>query len=635
MSARGNNIVDIGSAIDGAEDAPILADEGDISPFGGHDDDDGLDAPPLPLNCPIRCLGVQDQRAWYLDINGQIIALEMANKHGKNSLIGLFGTKLGWLEKNFPQWSKPKKEYDKAEKRWVVVEESEIVGWDQAAASAAMIVECTRRGIFDPAGRIRGAGAHRGGNDSLIIHLGNTVMRRALRIEGAIAEIEYHPTGLHGDFVYPAAAQLPRPWPEPVGDRVADQVRAIVASWNWKRPLLDPLLVLGGIGCGMIGGALEWRSNIWITGGAGTGKSTLNGKHGFLAGLFAKGALRSADPSAAYIRQRLRNSTIPVFLDELEAEEDPRRNKAILELARISSSGDDAGRGGQDHNSVDFTLQSQFWASSILIPPMEPQDRSRWAICALKPLQGGAKPPPRDAKMLGEMGRQLQRRMVDGWQRWDTTFEAYRDALQAMGHKARACDQFGTLLACADLLLYDALPDQQTIDQIAGMCDVKGLREVADAAEEHELCLSHLRTTMVQSRGGDERQSIGTWVGAAVQEMIDPLITDDKARAYHRRLQELGMKLVTTTDKGAKAWEPTKPGYLAVANTHQALSGIFMGKKWAGGVWSQALGRCPDAIEGVKVKFGISSLTATLVPLDQVIDESEIPSVARWQKVGE
>ena len=630
MATRGDNIIDMGAAIDGAQDAPQFADEGDLHPFGGYDDGDDMDAPPLPRDCPVTCLGVLDQKCWYLDINGQIIGLDMGNRHGKNSLVGLFGNKYNWLEHNFPQWSAPKVDKKTGE----ITEPSRITGFKQDEASRALIIECTRRGIFDPAGRIRGAGAHRSGNDALVLHLGNRVMRRRLHLDGSPDEIEYFPTGLHGDHVYPSAPPIASPWPEPAEAKVGEQLRAMVASWAWKRPLLDPLLVVGAIGASFIGGALDWRPNIWITGGRGVGKSMLNGKRGLLDQLFGKGQLRSADTTAAGIRQRLRNSTVPVFLDELEAEEDQRRTKSILELARVSSSGDDAHRGGQDHQAMEFTLQSVFWASSILIPPMEPQDRSRWAVCALNPLPRGAKAPDFKAARLPDMGKKILRRMVDGWGRWDETLQAYREALSAMGHKARACDQFGTLLACADLVLYDHLPDQETIDQIASLCEVRLLSEVANSADEHELCIDHLRTTMVQSRGGDERQSLATWIGAAVQELCDTSLTH-KARQYHRRLQEYGLKIVTPTEKGCAIWEPASRGYLAVANSHQAIATFFAGKKWANGVWVQALARCPDAIEGVTVKFGVSPARGVLVPLEQVIDESEIPTVARWGVAGE
>jgi hypothetical protein len=626
----------IGAAMDAAQDAPVFAQEGDVRPFRGEDDGAAEDAPPFPADCPITPLGKDGQTCYYLDWTGQIIALGMGNQHGKNSMIGLFGPRYGWLEDHFTQWSKEKKARDD-NGQWVVVEPSVPVGFDQARASKALIVECTRKGIFIPAGRIRGAGAHRGAADALVLHCGDHVMRSLVHINGAAGEIEWYRTGLHGEHVYPAAEAIPRPWHEPVSEADGERALHLLNGWYWRRPQLDPLFMLGGIGASLIGGALGWRGNIWITGGAGTGKSSLNGKDGFLDLLFARGAVRSANTSEAYLRQKMRNSTLPIFLDELEAKDDNRRNEGILELARVSSSGDSGGRGGADHNAVDFTLQSAFWASSILIPPMEPQDRSRWAFCQLMPIPVGAKKPNLKAERLPELGRKLLRRMVDGWHRWDVTFEAYRDALSALGFNARACDQFGTLLCGADLLLYDTLPDEETIESIVSLC--KGaLREVSDSAPEHELCLNHLRTSMVQSRGGDERESLGTWIGKAVQEIVNPK-GEDLIQGFegngHRRLQELGLKIVRTTEKGAATWEPATRGYLAVANKHQALEQIFAGKKWAAGVWSQALGYTPGSVEGIKIKFNRVSLTATLVPLEAAIDESEIPQKARWESASE
>jgi len=627
---------EIGAAIDGASDAPMFAREGDVRPFGGQDEDDDFDAPALPPGCPVEPLGVNGQSCWYLDVNGQIISLAMGNGHGKNAMVGLFGRKIGWLEgqREFAQWSKPVREREEGTNRWVVVQESEIIGFDQAKASKALIVECTRRGIFDPAGHVRGAGAHRGANDALILHCGNHILRQPLRLNGDAGEAKWVLPGLHGEHVYPAAAPIPRPWPDTVGEDAAAQALALLKQWYWRRQQLDPLLVLGAIGAGLIGGALDWRSNLWITGGKGTGKSSLNGKRGVLDQLFGRGAVRAADVTGAYLRQRLKNATLPVFLDELEADADDRRSKQILELARISSSGDDAGRGGSDHQAAEFTLQSAFWASSILIPPMKPQDRSRWAICQLLTIPQGAKKPDLKAYRLPELGQKLLRRMVDAWHRWDATLEAYVDALSAIGHSARACMQFGTLLAAADLLQNDDALDLDTVEMIASLCGNDMLREVAETAEEHELCLNHLRTTMVQSRGGDERESIGTWIGGAVQELCEPGDTTLVAK-YHRRLQEMGLKIVAKSDKGTVTWSPGVRGYLAIANSHQALAGIFGSTDWKAGVWSQALGYTPGALGGLTVKFRHHTARSTLVPLELAIDASEIPARARWDELDE
>lgn len=642
MSAAASDpLAPIGAAIDDAVDAPVLARAGDLQPYGGGDHDDPDDEPPFPADCPVTPLGKSGQTCWYLDYTGEVIALEAGNKHGKNNLAALFGPKIGWLERNFPQWSKPEREREPGSNKWVVVRESEIIGYDQAKASRALIIECTRRGIFNPSGRIRGVGAHRDQDGALILHCGDHVMRKGRRINGHPSEMVWRRPGMIDGFVYPAADPIPRPWHDHVDETAAERTLALLKAWRWRRPELDPLLMLGGIGLGFVCGGPEWRSPIWITGGAGTGKSTLNGKHGLLARLFGRGAVRSANVSEAFLRQRMRNSTLPIFLDELEAKSDNSRNQGILELARISASGDDGGRGGSDHQAVEFTLQSAFWASSILIPPMEPQDRSRWAICGLQPIAAGAPRPdiercrpfddyrPWTPMEPGELGRRLLRRMVDGWWRWDATLDAYRSALSLLGLSARACDQFGTLLCAADLLMFDGDPDPQIVEHHAALC--RGiLREVSDSVPEHEMCLNHLRTSLVQSRGGDEREAIGSWIGRTVEDIASQ---NDQA-STHKRLQEHGLKVVTPTEAGAMIWEPGKPAYLAVANSHQALAGIFKTTKWAGGVWAQSLAYTPSAIEGRKVKFGTASLTSTLVPLEAVIDASEVPYGARWWTDG-
>ena len=125
-----------------------------------------------------------------------------------------------------------------------------------------------------------------------------------------------------------------------------------------------------------------------------------------------------------------------------------------------------------------------------------------------------------------------------------------------------------------------------------------------------------------------------------MQELCAPAGDECK---YHRRLQEIGIKIVSAkvnavddegkpTKTGSEIWKPGTPGYVAVANTHQAIAGYYAGKKYQNGVWAQALSRFPGAIEGVTVKFGRMAMRGTLVPLDMVIDGSEIPAPARWPK---
>jgi hypothetical protein len=56
--------------------------------------------------------------------------------------------------------------------------------------------------------------------------------------------------------------------------------------------------------------------------------------------------------------------------------------------------------------------------------------------------------------------------MIDAWPSLAKQ-EPLSQALSATGHDGRACDQFGTLLACAWLLLNDDVPDESEVAEWA------------------------------------------------------------------------------------------------------------------------------------------------------------------------
>jgi hypothetical protein len=326
-----------------------------------------------------------------------------------------------------------------------------------------------------------------------------------------------------------------------------------------------------------------------------------------------------------------------------------------LRLARIASSGDVVFRGGDNHSPIRFVIQCCFLFGSILVPPLTPQDRSRLAILELlrledKPRKKGERlePPDLAKRGLPAIGEALLRRMVDGIERLEATKAKYHAALADVGHGPRACDQFGTLLACADVLLHDhALPDDEEVGHFAAMCRPDRMAEIADEVPDHLECLHHIRTSEVQARGGDEREALGSWIGAAVAHAMAPLLAADDPRKgderADRRLQQLGLKLVNPRWKAGKDGKPggfgavsfshEEPGFLAIANKHQGLERIFNGQKWQAGGWRQSLGRCEGSIENVDVKFVHYKSRAVLVPLWQVIDEEELPNASRREAV--
>ena len=386
----------------------------------------------------------------------------------------------------------------------------------------------------------------------------------------------------------------------------------LLRSWSWARGALDARLLLGWICAAMVAGALRWRPAAWITGGRGTGKSTLHEVLGYVLG---EGLVSVADASPAGVWQRLRHDSLPVALDELEAEEDGRKAQALVRLARAAASGSMVLRGGADHSGTSFVARSAFLFSSILIPPLQGQDRSRLAILELGEL-AGSPPPKLDGAALREIGRQLLRRMCDGWHRWDQTLERWRAELTAAGHNARGADQFGTLLTAADLALYDAAPESDSIGEIVELLRASSLAEIDDDVRDELRARDHLLSQVIDPWKSGERRTVAEWVNRASRPLTAHASEEDREQAQ-RVLQIYGLKVL---------WREGVP-WVAIANQHSGLGALFERSHWAGksgtsGVWAQAFRRLEGAERSKSaVRFGAYTARATLVPIATMLPE--------------
>jgi len=549
--------------------------------------------PLLPAGCPVQPLGKLGQVCYFLDEAGQLIGLD-PQKVGKNHIRNLFGRRSDLCDEYWPRHN----------------DKGQINGWKPEIAGDLLMRACAWEGIFDPQGHVRGRGAHKGENGELVLHRGDKVYFAGCEAAG------YRDPGLIDGYVYPTAPTLPRPDPDDVTSAPAERLLMLLRTWQWARPLIDPMLLLGWIGAAFVGGALLWRPHVWVTGSSATGKSTLQM---LLELVFDGAALHTHDATEAALRQLLKQQTLPVFFDELEAEEDNRRNKAVIKLARLASSGAVVLRGGQDHQGHEFVARSCFLFSSILLPPMLSQDRNRLAVLDLKRLPPGAVPPPLDEQELNLIGRQFLKRMADQWHRFADTLHRYREGLAEQGHGGRSQDQFGVLLACADILLYDETDGEVVLERSEWLKASTLAEKALDLADEEEIVEFLGNSFLPAQRGGDEPEPIVRHVRAALAP------EGDKAR---ERLENFGLAVVVATPKedgscGAKKRksEAVADCHLAIANAHEGLTKIFREKRWAEGVWSQSFCRVAGAHGRVKVRFaGGKAQWATLIPLSSMLD---------------
>ncbi len=528
----------------------------------------------LPPDCPVRPLGIQGDRLWFLDAIGQVRTLDPP--YGKGHVLGLFCGKMEYLEWAWPRFGKSD---DKGR--------APVSSYANEEVAAALIRACAAKGPWDSVDRIRGRGCWTDAAGNLVVHTGTAV------VTGGRAE----PPGEHDGIVYPTRARIPGPLSlrEPLPFDPAAMLRPVLRSWSWGRPGIDPHLLLGWIGAAFLGAALPWRPMVFLTGDKGTGKSTLQL---LLKSLFGDWLVQAADTTAAGLYQHVGLDSVPIAVDELESEADVRKQKAVLKLARLASSGAVMMRGGDRHQGVEFQARSAFLFSSINAPPLEPQDLSRMALLRLDKLKPGQAQPPIDGRTFGLIGRAILRRLLEEWPRFTETFEAFAAELQRAGMDGRGQAQFGTLLACADLVSHagwdaDRLKFADDIDSDlvpwSELLKPSEMIEFEDGVENWRGCLRHMLSVRVEAW----RSGLRSTVGQVLQAYYAPGQGDDglDITGANAMLSQAGLRIIWQRRAGKVE------KYLAIHNQGPLIRELMAGSKWAGelgaGVWAAALRQGP------------------------------------------
>lgn len=250
-------------------------------------------------------------------------------------------------------------------------------GINKAAAFEWFIALAHARGIYDPR-RVRGRGAW---NDKgrVVFHHGDH-----LSVDGKRVEI----SGMTGSsWVYPMSKSMPTPAANPVTDAEGQYLLDVAKMAKWSRPGSAPLLA-GWVFLSPVCGALPWRPHIWITGAAGSGKSTLYEDYAqtLLEGISEPLAGDSTEPG---IRQSVGADAVPILIDEFEPndEADRKRMKSILTTVRQSSTETSAqtAKGTISGSGMRFHVRSMFCLASINTMLDKDSDRSRITPLVLRP----------------------------------------------------------------------------------------------------------------------------------------------------------------------------------------------------------------------------------------------------------
>lgn len=542
----------------------------------------------LPPECPVEVHGFSGQTIYVTDASGQLIELD---KLDATSLTKLFGSRQNYCEWAFPRFGKPiqLEGHDQPFKP--------VTGLEYQKMGRCFVAEAHRRGQFDPARQHRGRGGWIDDQNRFLWHAGEWVWTAD---KGKLFRAR---PGRIGEHLYTVAPPLIDPWPEPVPDEDSPGqiLLEILNSWRWHRPFLDPALVLGWCVVALMGGALDARPIIFTTGGPGVGKTTL---HNFVQALLSSTVMVTADTTSAGITQEKERDSTAVIVDEFESDASNRlRRKAVIDLARIAYSGGRIYRGGQDHTGVSFEARFSFLFSAIIAPPMTTADRSRMAVLNLDRLDSGEARTPPARVLQADWGRQLLRRILDGWQEFSTrTLPDWKETLRMQGFDERAADTWGTLLAAAEL----ALGPKAMEDSGLPLSDQRELGEMIAAATRDDRksqrppwqqCLERLLAAPCNAIKGGERPTIGSTL-----ELLEATEAPIDFNTARDRLNLSGLAMVDRYDRRRPGKDGTVKlqdlhGYgLAIPPDGQALEEIFTDTIFEAGGWMQALRQAPPHV---------------------------------------
>jgi phage/plasmid primase-like uncharacterized protein len=283
----------------------------------------------------LECLGHNDGTYFYISSeNQQIVSLSWAN-HNKQGLRRLFANKAFWL-KNYG----------------VELEDGDLkTSWDWACED--LMEKCHKKGIFDPT-QVRGIGVWIDG-DKYCINDGESVYNN-------------NPTSVYN---YQKTVKIDYSL-KPSNHQNMLNLLSAFKNLEYKNKN-DYFYLAAWYIQAQIFPVLPWRFHIWLTGSAGTGKSTILK---WLHSLSMNNILTN-NTTAAGVRQKVKSNACSVIYDEAESTEE--RTKGVIALAReMSSNGEfEALRGTVTGNALNYNTQCVFCFGSVQIDLEKQTDRSR------------------------------------------------------------------------------------------------------------------------------------------------------------------------------------------------------------------------------------------------------------------
>ncbi|MBC7906374.1 MAG: hypothetical protein H7Y60_06455 [Rhodospirillaceae bacterium] len=361
------------------------------------------------------------------------------------------------------------------------------------------------------------------------------------------------------DYVSPTGRWAIEPRPAflamdtmPLSDEHLAAITDLMVNWPFTKRSMGHL-VLGYCLLAGVSGILNFKPQLWLTGGSGGGKSWLISKiiTPLLGGIEANVAGTTTEPG---IRQTVKGDARPVVMDEAAAKEDDQKNRArldaIIAYARNCASESDAAilKGGAHAQVSSYIPRSMCCLSSVHPQFGDEQDANRFAIAQLElPLSPAEQdrqkqtfadhlePAARKLIAEGNTGRRLQTMVIQQIQRVYDTVEVFRSAFKTRpGTSPRYSDCFGTLLAGAWLFPRLNRVDVPSMEEVNAYIDGVGeiyVHELAERGSNARAALSMMANHRIRTHSHGD---------ASVAQIVESVVAATRHLAHQH--QQLGLQ---------------------------------------------------------------------------------------------
>lgn len=337
--------------------------------------------------------------------------------------------------------------------------------------------------------------------------------------EGEMAFVDGVGMGLldvRSKFVYGRAASLGLTQGAPLPNLESNQIRELLSCFQFEREI-DSTMLSGWLVTATICGALNWRPHCWLTGAAGSGKTTILSE--VVEPLLGNLAINiQGNTTEAGIRQALGQDARPVIFDEAEGEGKlgMERMEQVLALARSASreSGAVVLKGSAGGVAAAFRVRSSFLFSSIGVSIAKRADQGRITVVELLPEHLRTRDRFAEAKSImaatvdkSEWCNRWRARCISLAQVISTNAEVFKIAIRPLLDTQRTADQLGALLAGAHSLTSTEMVTLADATRIVERHDWSFMAPDRGETDEQQL-LNRLLESWVDCQTMDGREKI-------------------------------------------------------------------------------------------------------------------------------